>query len=312
MPADIVIIGAGMAGLSCARRLAAAGHRPLVLDKGRGIGGRLAMRRVALEEGEMRFDHGAQYARAKSPGFASLLESLGSAVARWEGAAEAIVGVPGMSNLARALAEGLEVRTGVEVSGLTQSDGWRIEAGTEHFTARHLVLAVPAPQAAKLLAAHPELTAPLGHVRMAPSLTLLAAFPADAPRPFLTRTDSGPLAWIAQDSSKPGRSPSHTGWVAQASAAWSEAHLVEADPATIAATMLPLLADAIGASPQDAVYAAAHRWRYAHTATPLGQPFLRSSDRTLHIGGDWCLGPTLEAAWQSGEAIAADLLATER
>ena len=50
----VIIIGAGMAGLACARRLADAGVIPVVLDKGRGIGGRAATRRA----GEWQFDHG--------------------------------------------------------------------------------------------------------------------------------------------------------------------------------------------------------------------------------------------------------------
>jgi len=55
-------------------------------------------------------------------------------------------------------------------------------------------------------------------------------------------------------------------------------------------------------------FAAAHRWRYARVAAPLGQPFLRSPDGTLYLGGDWCLGAGVEAAWTSGTAIAEDLL----
>lgn len=30
---------------------------------------------------------------------------------------------------------------------------------------------------------------------------------------------------------------------------------------------------------------------------------------TLHLGGDWCIGQRIEAAWDSGTAIAADILA---
>ena len=58
-----VIIGSGISGLACARTLAAAGLVPVVLDKGRGIGGRVATRRV----GAMQFDHGAQYVTAQKP-----------------------------------------------------------------------------------------------------------------------------------------------------------------------------------------------------------------------------------------------------
>jgi predicted NAD/FAD-dependent oxidoreductase len=40
----------------------------------------------------------------------------------------------------------------------------------------------------------------------------------------------------------------------------------------------------------------------------LGQPYLRSDDGTLWLGGDWCLGPRVEAAWESGDTIGRALL----
>ncbi|WP_296703062.1 NAD(P)-binding protein [Thiocapsa sp. UBA6158] len=78
----IAVIGSGMAGLACARRLTEAGHAPVVFDKGRGIGGRLATRRTP--EG-WQFDHGAQYITTSSPGFQALLEQAerAGAAARW-------------------------------------------------------------------------------------------------------------------------------------------------------------------------------------------------------------------------------------
>ena len=44
--ADVVVVGAGVAGLQCARRLRDAGLQVVVLDKARGVGGRVATRRV--------------------------------------------------------------------------------------------------------------------------------------------------------------------------------------------------------------------------------------------------------------------------
>ena len=46
MTERIAIIGAGLAGLSAARALTAAGHTPVVFEKSRGLGGRLATRRT--------------------------------------------------------------------------------------------------------------------------------------------------------------------------------------------------------------------------------------------------------------------------
>jgi predicted NAD/FAD-dependent oxidoreductase len=46
----IVIIGAGMAGLSCAQAPVAAGHGVTLFDKGRGPGGRMSTRRVPMAE----------------------------------------------------------------------------------------------------------------------------------------------------------------------------------------------------------------------------------------------------------------------
>lgn len=307
-----IIIGAGMAGLACASRLARAGMAATVLDKGRGIGGRMATRRVTLDAQDIRFDHGAQYFTVKDAGFARMLDDLPDATALWDdgGTTPHLVGRPGMSALPRHMGEGLAVHQQVEVTALQRSaNGWAITSADQ--TTRHaaqIVLTIPAPQALRLLGPDHPFAGALNAVQMAPCLTLMAAFAADAPRPFANRSDPDhPLAWIAQDSSKPDRTGPVTTWVAQASPAWS-AHYLEESPEQIAARMLPLLAEVLGLSAADARYAAAHRWRYARVTTPLGQPFLHSGQDALYLGGDWCIGPRVEAAWQSGDAIAQTII----
>jgi renalase len=303
-----IIVGAGMAGLACARRLAQAGMPTTVLDKGRGIGGRMATRRVTLGAQDIRFDHGAQYFTLKDAGFARMLDDLPDAAAPWDDGAATphLVGRPGMSALPRRMGEGLRVHQQVEVTGLQRSaKGWTITSsdGTRHDAAQ-IVLTIPAPQALRLLGADHPFAEALQAVQITPCLTLMAAFAADAPRPFVNRSDPDhPLAWIAQDSSKPDRADEITTWVAQASPAWSAQYL-EDTPVQITARMLPLLADTLGLAAPDALYAAAHRWRYARVTKPLGQPFLHSGQDGLYLGGDWCIGPRVEAAWQSGDAIA--------
>lgn len=306
---DIVIIGAGLAGIACARRLTQAGLHVQVLDKGRGIGGRMATRRVTLDAGEVSFDHGAQYIRPRDDRFAQVLRDAGAQP--WQ-EHDRLVGTPGMSQLPRDLAAGLPITQQVEISRLRQDDGqWHLTGPTGDMQARRVVLTVPAPQVPGLLRVsgqeHP-LAHDLAQVRMAPSLTLMAAFAPDSPRPFVQRRDPDhPLAWIAQNSAKPGRGPAAVTWVAQAGPDCSARHL-EKEPDEIAATLLPLLCDVIGVAPDTALYARAHRWRYAQTVRLFGKAFAHTADRSLYAGGDWCLGRHAEDAWHSGDAMARDIL----
>jgi len=78
----VLVIGAGMAGLACARRLAAEGAHVLVVDKARGAGGRASTRRG---DGTS-FDHGAQYFTARDAGFAAATAGwvATGVVARWD------------------------------------------------------------------------------------------------------------------------------------------------------------------------------------------------------------------------------------
>ncbi len=307
----VAIIGAGISGLSCARQLVQGGLEPVLFDKGRGIGGRVATRRA---DG-LQFDHGAQYIKAKGAGFAAVLRDLAAlgAVGPWEdddatGPAR-MVGVPGMSALAKGLGTGLDIRQNAQVTQVTRSDdGWILHTGDVEYLAARVVITVPAPQVAGLLGADHPLVGPLAAVQLAPCLTLMAAAPA--PAPFVIRAEpDDPLAWIAQDNNKPGRpTGASVAWVAQAGLAFSAKHL-EQDPTAIAALMLPLLCDRLRIGTDSVTHAAAHRWRYARVTAALEQPFLRTPDATLYLGGDWCIGPRVEAAWDSGTAIGCDLLA---
>ena len=83
----VAIVGAGMSGLSCARQLVAAGFRVRLFDKGRGVGGRVSVRRS--ESGTV-FDHGAQYFTVQDAAMAEQAEQVehwtaARVVAPWKG-----------------------------------------------------------------------------------------------------------------------------------------------------------------------------------------------------------------------------------
>lgn len=308
----IAVIGAGITGLTCARLLAQAGLAPVVFDKGRGLGGRLATRRAG--EG-LQFDHGAPFVTATDPGFVSLLDGAmeQGAAARWPlrdpVGSVTYVGLPGMSGLLRPLAKGLDIRNGATVTALSAMPrACRIAFGdrTEEFG--RVILTIPAPQALRLLGADHPLAAPLRAVNMTPCLTLMAAFGPDGPVEATPDPD-GTFAQLLPDSTKPGRDQRNAAWVAHASAAVTGVNL-ENDMAEVTSLLLPRLCARLGQSPDSVRHAATHRWRYARTAAPLGQPLLADGSGRLFLGGDWCLGPDAEHGWHSGQALAAAVLAS--
>jgi len=69
-----------------------------------------------------------------------------------------------------------------------------------------------------------------------------------------------------------------------------------------------MLCGEIGVHPEAARYLEVHRWKYANVATPLGEPYLNDATSSLFLGGDWCLGPRVESAWKSGQAIAHEII----
>jgi hypothetical protein len=314
MEKPIAIIGAGPAGLACARTLTQAGRGVVLLDKSRAAGGRLATRRAEALGRKFQFDHGAQYVRARDPAFAALLRGLVASGQAAEWAIEddtRFVGAPGMSALGRALADGLALTTNVTVTRLTRVDAdWQAHdaGGGVHGPFAAVVLATPAPQAVPLLAPHaPQLAEAADATVVAPCWALMAAFDAPLPTvPNVLRAKDHAIAWVARDSAKPGRAAGTECLVVHAGPEFSRAHL-EWDAAAVAPPLLAALESLAGALPAP-IHLAAHRWRHALVETPLGAPFLRDAAIGIAACGDWCLGPRVESAWLSGVALGRAIL----
>lgn len=319
-PPRIAIIGAGMAGITCALELQALGCRPVVLEKSRGIGGRLATRRTV--EGDC-FDHGAQYITARQPDFQQLLQALQKqhSVAEWSPVDSArstlppqpwMVGTPGMSALLKPLAATLELHTESRITGLRRSAaGWQLHSDTqatsEPFDA--VVCTAPAVQCHALLTDFPAMQAALSQVNMAPCWAVMLRYAEPLPVSFdARRYQDAAIGWLARQSSRPGHAGLPHAWVLHASAAWSQQHL-EDSAEQVLATLQRELAYLLGTTLPNIGFAAAHRWRHALTTAPLGQPFLAHADGSLYAAGDWCLGARVESAYASGKAVAAALAA---
>ncbi|MCA8203923.1 FAD-dependent oxidoreductase [Burkholderia sp. AU33545] len=319
-PATIAIVGAGIAGLACARVLAEAGHRVTVFEKSRGVGGRTSTRRADGWQA----DHGAQYFTAQHPAFAAEVARwvASGAAAPWAARVASIgslgprellapaqryVGVPGMTAPARHLSAGIETVLETTITELRRDEqGWRLISAEQGALAVHhdvVIVAVPAPQAVPLLRrAEPGLAVIAQRTEMRPAWAVMAQC-GHLPDPGFDAAfvNFGPLGWIAHDTSKPGRTGVST-WVLHATPEWSQAHL-EAPPEQITRTLLDAFRDIVGATADTAT---AHRWRYAELASSSvaapGRFAWRAGPR-IGLCGDWLGGGKIEGAWLSGTGL---------
>ncbi|MFD1745769.1 NAD(P)/FAD-dependent oxidoreductase [Rhizobium helianthi] len=324
MKPEIAIIGAGLAGVALATRLAPHAEITLV-EKSRGLGGRMATRR-----GESAgFDHGAQYFTIRHPAFHDFLEpamergvvevwdaplhrlNAAAKLEKLEDRSPRFVANPGMNALVRFFAEPHKPRLNTKIVGVEGKPGhWglRTEDDQRLGPFAWIVSTAPAPQTADLLPLAPDDAAAVRSVEMHGCFTLMIALGEASSLPFSAAQVEHPvIGWIGANHSKPERA-STPALVVHARNDWSQEHLeaplpwVEAQMMQALATLLPDLADLIAATP------VLHRWKYASTATPLGSPFLLDPNRHLAACGDWCIGNRVEAAFQSADALAASLL----
>ena len=307
-------MGAGMSGLACAEALARGGHAVALLDKGRGAGGRMSVRRIATPQGEASFDHGAQYFTLRDSDFRARAEDwiAKGCLAPWPAAgADAYVGTPGMNAPLRQMAEGLPVQWRAKVTQLSrQGPGWRLhlETGTA-VEVDAVALGLPAEQAAELtVSVAPAMAARARSTVTLPCWTVMAAFADRLPTTLdCWRGDEGEtLGWAARNGSKPGRTGPEA-WVLQASPSWSRENL-EAPEHEVAATLLGALGDRLGTAAAPIAHTA-HRWRYARSGAE-GSGAIWDGEQRLGLCGDWLIGPRVEAAWLSGTALAAQIKAS--
>jgi hypothetical protein len=340
-PRRIAVIGAGMAGIACARTLAQAGHHPVVFEQSDRAGGRMS----TVDSPFGGFDAGAQYFTVRDARFARALETVPGLCRPWSASSVQVldaagrqaaaappprephwVATPGMQSLVATWAEPL-ARAGRLLPGLQvdrigadplQPGRWQLHtlgadgARQVHAGFDAVLLALPASRARALLEGSglPAASAAgLENVEVAPCWTLMLAYP-HAVQPGLTtlgpqwnaaRSTHHRIAWMARESSKPGRAAVER-WTVQASPAWSQEHLDDT-PDRVQAKLLRAFAEVTGlrAAP---VHAEVLCWRDAQTLRPLGRSHVWDAAAGIGLAGDWCLGHRVEDAFISGLELA--------
>jgi hypothetical protein len=310
----VAIIGAGIAGISCARTLRASGKLVTLFDKSTGPGGRTSHR---LFE-HWGADHGAQYFTAKGDLFkkevnawikAGVIEPwLGKIVAinkkqitEVDNLGQRYVGIPNMNSLAKYLAGDIPVMLSHTISKIAKTEeGWILfskEKGQHPKSFDLIVIAIPPKQAESLLGSQLQsLSEICANASMLPCWTLISFFDKPIALPFdgAFIADS-PFSWIARDNSKPGRSDSET-WIAQANHEWSKER-VDMTNYQVESELVPEFEKISG---QSCKLYQSHLWRYAKVENPQDQYFYLDPNRNLALCGDWFIESTIEGAWTSG------------
>lgn len=289
----VVVVGAGVAGLACARELLDAGVPVRVLDRARVVGGRLASRRY---DGRYA-DIGAAYLTADHPAFAGRLESwrIAGLAHPWtdtfavyeRGTRDSTTGPTrwaapgGLRSLAEDLARELDVTLGHEVTALPAADA--------------VVLAMPGPQALRIagLAAARE-------QRWSPALVAVLTYAERGWPDFHGAfVNAHPvLAGVWDDGDRRGdRAPV---LVAHSTAAFARLDRLEAGRA--AAGMEAAVRELIGVP---AATTRVHRWTYAQ---PAPEPGAYAREGDVYLAGDAFGRPRVQTAWLSGRAVAHAIL----
>ena len=316
---QVLIIGAGMAGLAAANELRRHGATPLVLDKGRAVGGRMATRRI----GDARYDHGAQHFSARSAAFRdevtrwresglvhewfrsrSLTQATGAVEPR-----HAARG--GIRSIPEYLAAGLDVITAVTVesieldpSGITAVAGGNIVAAADA-----AIITPPVPQTRALLA-NSGIALPGGAAAMLESIEYDACLavmarldgPSGLPDGHATPGDDS-IAWIADNRHK---GVSEVPAVTIHSTPEFAARHLEDPPERWAAALVDharrLLAGTI-------TEYTGHRWRYSQPRRvfDVGAVSIDGPVPTV-LAGEVFAGSRIEGAYTSGRAAAAQVL----
>jgi len=322
-PGRIIIVGAGMTGLTAARQLRERGWHPLILDKGRAIGGRMATRRMEVDGAVMKFDHGAQYFTARDPAFIAAVEEWQRAgvVRIWTDRFppnterySRYCGTMGMAGIASHLAAELSVKSEARVDGLSATNGgWTVRMATgETHEAEAVLLTQPVPQILQLLetsdiALSSPLAEQLRQIEYAPCLAVMAIIdrPSEIPEPGGVMIGPEPLSWIADNTSK-GLNASGSAITIHAGPQFSRLHYAD-DEAEVIARILDAAKKWLGGSVRQA---ALHRWLYSLAIRTHDEPMAvwhHANGAPLLFAGDGFGGARIEGAYRSGCAVAAYL-----
>jgi renalase len=317
----VAIVGAGVAGLTAARELTKRGVPVKVFEKSRGVGGRLANRR--LDWGDV--DIGAQYFTARDERFQMQVAEWQEQgiVARWQFNPYSLtasglttrsdstlryVGTPNMNSMANAMASDVDIAFNTRIEALERtSDGWiLVPADGEPINELYdwVVMSLPAEQARALLPGT-ALEGQIPEKIHEPCWALALATLGEVPPNLQGFFGDNVVSWVSRLSARPQQTASECYddlWMLHFSSDWSASHDKDTDT-DITQTGLEWLSAALEKhieKPLTVVHDYKHYWRYARMENVTAIPSV-IADRSKGIAaiGAWSAGGRVEGAYLS-------------
>ncbi|MFP5519780.1 MAG: NAD(P)/FAD-dependent oxidoreductase [Bdellovibrionia bacterium] len=286
----IAIIGAGITGSWLASQLQKQNHDVVVLDKGRGVGGRLATRRTET----VQFDHGAPFFEIKDPKILHMIQEDVKAGVLVEQRPGVFVAQPQMNSWCKLLTQKVDLKLSHEVKKIIPMEsGWQLE-GVQKKSDEDLAFTLTGFD--RVIATAPfaqtqqwmprdlwQDFAQFSLLKMSPNFVMMLELQGGVDLAQIS-FDKKVISHVVNNSEKAGRISGTTmALVVYATAAWSEAHLEmnvnEVQDLLLKALSLPLSATALQVQ--------THRWRYAASSGQSPYLFFTSKDRSLCAAGDW-------------------------
>ena len=314
----VVVVGGGVAGIACARRLVEHRFDVVVLDRGRRLGGRMATRTLrgtgTPYDGHV-VDVGAAYLTADDPAFAAVVADwvarglvrpwTDTVLVRDPGAEPRADTGPtryaataGLRSLVEDLAADLPVVVSARDVGAVSRTGAGVSLDGEAIDA--VVLAMPGPQAVDLLGIDDPVLAVLEQQTWDPVVTLVAAYDERAWPPFdaMFVNDSAVLSFVADDGRRRGDQAPVL--VAHSTPFFAARHLD--DPASAGLALVDALTASAAATAAPS-WTDVRRWSLARVREPVDEPFWW--DGAVGLCGDaWGSSSRIQTAWLSGTALA--------
>lgn len=328
MVSDCLIVGSGICGLTVANILQNNGVKVTVLDKGRGIGGRVATRRFSHEiTGEGVFDYGAQYFTVRDARFKKWVDKwidLGI-ITKWsEGFINSegdlkidnkdrYIGSENMRQITKFMAKDLDLHQSTKVTKFKWEDNnWYVlTEGGKKFFSKIIVLTSPVPQSLALLYEsnidiRDDLKSKLENVEYDPCIVLMALCesPTNIPEPGGMWGDRKRISWIT-DNFKKGIKTDAISLTVHTSPTFSKNNWEE-DEKSIYQKLIDEVTELTGAK---VVGYQVHKWLYSQPVNLVDSTFLFSENPgPIYFGGDAFSGPRVEGAFISGWEIGNEIL----